>query len=84
MYWTIGNQDNKVIEISVDVDVVIDGKKLNIIGYYNYITGELDLNVNNTRTLKEVFLEDYCKKNNLNYDDVSDFIRENLDTTNVC
>jgi translation elongation factor EF-4 len=82
----ITEQFNEVYNLSIDIDVIINGQKFNIYGHINLDTYKAELYIVDmethtlmTKDMREVELSEWCLRHGHDYEELKDYIINNIE-----
>ena len=86
MELQITRQRNEANEISIDMDMMINGQKYHIAGYVNFQSYEAEIDVTRKDELGKLSgiydyedLYDFCDEQGYDYEELKDYIIDNTD-----
>lgn len=82
----ITKQFSEVYNLSIDIDVIINGQKFNIYGHINLDTYKAELHIVDmethilmTKDMREVELSEWCLRHGHDYKELKDYIINNIE-----
>ena len=80
MELKITRQRNEANEISIDMDMMINGQKYHLTGYVNFQSYDAEIEIiSNYSADKYKDLYDFCEEQGYDYEELKDYIIDNTD-----